>query len=132
MTTPSNVLPLHLKQTSPPIIFNDGIKSRLPSKIFSTLCNLSSKLRPFEIFWSLRGSIQLVWNVLLLLQRCPKAEFEVKTVPVNFVVNTVVIQYCRYYEIYWNCLYMMVTLVKRFWSYEFRKFGHSDLAGLPI
>ena len=43
LTTPSNALPLHLKQTVPPIIwiFNesegDGIESRLPFKIFSTL-----------------------------------------------------------------------------------------------
>ena len=42
-TTPSNVLPLHLKQTFPPIIWifiegeGDGIESRLPFKIFSTL-----------------------------------------------------------------------------------------------
>ena len=28
----------------------------------------------------------------------------VKTVPVNFLVNIVVIQYCVYYEIYWNSL----------------------------
>ena len=40
---PSNVLPLHLKQTFPPIIWiftegeGDGIESRLPFKIFSTL-----------------------------------------------------------------------------------------------
>ena len=40
---PSIVLPLHLKQTFPPIIWiftegeGDGIKSRLPLKIFSTL-----------------------------------------------------------------------------------------------
>ena len=38
---PSNVLPLHLKQTFLPIIWifteGDGIKSRLPFKIFSTL-----------------------------------------------------------------------------------------------
>ena len=48
LTTPSNVLPLHLKQTFPPIIWiftegkGDGIKFRLPFKIFSTLqvCNL--------------------------------------------------------------------------------------------
>ena len=39
---PSNVLPLHLKQTFPPIIWiftegeGDGIESRLPFKIFST------------------------------------------------------------------------------------------------
>ena len=43
LTTPSNVLPLHLKQTFPPIIWiftegeGDGIKSRLPFKNFSTL-----------------------------------------------------------------------------------------------
>ena len=41
---PSNVLPYYLKQTFPPIIWiftegnkGDGIKSRLPFKIFSTL-----------------------------------------------------------------------------------------------
>ena len=40
-STPSNVLPLHLKQNFPPIIFfeseGDWIKSSLPFKIFSTL-----------------------------------------------------------------------------------------------
>jgi hypothetical protein len=30
-----------------------------------------------------------------------------KTVQVNFVVNTVLIQYCVYYEIYLNSLYFM-------------------------
>ena len=40
---PSNILPLQLKQTFPPIIWiftedeGDGIESRLPFKIFSTL-----------------------------------------------------------------------------------------------
>ena len=40
---PSNVLPLHLKQTFQPIIWifteveGDVIESRLPSKLFSTL-----------------------------------------------------------------------------------------------
>ena len=43
LTTPSIVLPLHLKQAFPPIIWiftegeGDGSKSRLPFKIFSTL-----------------------------------------------------------------------------------------------
>ena len=42
-TLPSNVLPLHLKQTFPPIIWiftegeGDGMETRLPFKIFSTL-----------------------------------------------------------------------------------------------
>ena len=42
-TKPSNVLPLHLNQTFPPIIWiftegeGDAIESRLPFKIFSTL-----------------------------------------------------------------------------------------------
>ena len=46
LTTPSNVLSLHLKQTFPPIIWifsegeGDGIESRLPFKIFSTLMDL--------------------------------------------------------------------------------------------
>ena len=29
---------------------------------------------------------------------------DIKTVPVIFVVNTVLIQYCVYYENYWNSL----------------------------
>ena len=41
LTSPSNVLPLYLKQTFPPIIWifteGDWIESRLPFKIFSTL-----------------------------------------------------------------------------------------------
>ena len=43
LTTPNNVLPLHLKQTFPPIICiftegeGDGSKTRLPLEIFSTL-----------------------------------------------------------------------------------------------
>ena len=40
-TKPSNVLPLHLKQTFPPIVWiftkGDGIKFRIHFKIFSTL-----------------------------------------------------------------------------------------------
>ena len=50
LTTPSNLLSFHLKQTFPPIIWifteggGDGIESRLPFKIFSTLnyaCEIS-------------------------------------------------------------------------------------------
>ena len=78
LTTASNVLPLHLKQTFPPTIWiftegvGDWIESRLPFKIFSTLkwifqagihwrieCFLafSAKLR---ILWKLVG-IFLSW-----------------------------------------------------------------------
>ena len=56
LTTPSNVLPLHLKQTFQPIIWiffegkGDGIESRLPFEIFSTLlvtnlCFLYSRIQ---------------------------------------------------------------------------------------
>ena len=50
LTMPSNVLPLHLKQNFPLIIWiftegeGDGIKSRLLFKIFSTLRNKSAQL----------------------------------------------------------------------------------------
>ena len=46
LTTPSNVLPLHLKLTFPPIIWistegkDDGIKSRIPFNFFSTLAHI--------------------------------------------------------------------------------------------
>ena len=52
LTTPSNVLPLHLKQTFPPIIWiftegeGDGIKCRLSFKIFSTLNFCTKKFFP--------------------------------------------------------------------------------------
>ena len=48
LTTPSNVSSLHLKQIFPPIIWiftkgeGDGIESRLPLKIFSTLTSAPS------------------------------------------------------------------------------------------
>ena len=50
LTTPSNVLPLHLKQTFPPIICiftedeGDGIESRLPFKICSTLLHATVEI----------------------------------------------------------------------------------------
>ena len=50
LTMPSNVLPLHLKQTFLPIIWiftegeDDGNESRLPSKIFSTLQRMHFRL----------------------------------------------------------------------------------------
>ena len=50
LTMPSNVLPLHLKRTFPSMIWiftegeGDGIKSRLPFKIFSTLLKIWSAL----------------------------------------------------------------------------------------
>ena len=47
-TIPSNVLPLHLKQTFPPIIWilteGDWIETRLPFKIFTTLSWVSCTL----------------------------------------------------------------------------------------
>ena len=48
MTMHSNVLPIHLKQTFPPIFWistegeGDGIKFRLPFKIFSTLNKIAA------------------------------------------------------------------------------------------
>jgi hypothetical protein len=46
-----------------------------------------------------------VFNFKFLKLIFPHEE-EIKTVPVNFVVVTVVTFYCIYYEIYWNSLYM--------------------------
>ena len=50
---PNNVLPLRLKQTFPPIIWictegeGDRIESRVPFKIFSTLCSYLVFMQPF-------------------------------------------------------------------------------------
>ena len=52
LTMPSNVLPLHLKQTFPIVILifteseGNGIKTRLPFKIFSTLILENEVFRP--------------------------------------------------------------------------------------
>ena len=56
LTMPSNVLPLHLKQTFPPIIWifteveGDGIESRLPFKIFYTLMIINHGWRALQSF----------------------------------------------------------------------------------
>ena len=60
LTTPSNVLLLHLKQTFPPIIWTftegkgDGIETRLPFKIFSTLLdkfeNKEKMLKSWQLY----------------------------------------------------------------------------------
>ena len=59
----SNVLPLHLKYTFPPIIWifteseGDGIKSRLPFKVFSTLTlPYEGSLSVYKLF------CQFLWN----------------------------------------------------------------------
>ena len=71
LTMPSNVLPLHLKQTFPPMIWiftegeGDGIKSRLPFKIFSTLkiwTRYKSNLIP-------DCALTKIWRKLIFRQR---------------------------------------------------------------
>ena len=60
LTTPSNVLPLHLKQTFLPIIWiftegeSDGSDSRQPFKIFSTLTLINSFSKIIPKFWQLQ------------------------------------------------------------------------------
>ena len=60
LTSPSNVLPLHFKQTFPPIIWiftegeGDGIESRLPFKIFSTLNFFSLWFRKWKSYPTLQ------------------------------------------------------------------------------
>ena len=50
----SNILPLHLKKTFPPVIWifaegeGDGIESRLPFRIFSTLLKSSWNKKDFN------------------------------------------------------------------------------------
>ena len=67
LTTPSNVLPLHLKQTFLPIIWiftegeGDGINSRLPFKIFSTLTSKQKNyFRRLAIQLSILGGITII------------------------------------------------------------------------
>ena len=57
LTTPSTVLPLHLKQTLRPIIWiftegeGDGIKSRLPFKLFPTLLVIRQQSKFYFIIY---------------------------------------------------------------------------------
>ena len=65
LTAPSNVLPLHLKQTFPPIIWifteGDGIKSRLPFEILSTLLGIWGCYHALDI----RDNLNLQLSLLL-------------------------------------------------------------------
>ena len=73
---PSNALSLHLKQTFPPIILiftegvGDGIKSRLPFKIFSTLRNLLTKARiTVLLVWIRSHHLHLQWKFKLWAEK---------------------------------------------------------------
>ena len=79
LTTPTNVLPLHLKQTFPPIIwiFNegegDGIKFRLPFKIFSTLSKVWFEKNWLVIqidFWQVFSKLRQVHSCLEKWMSC--------------------------------------------------------------
>ena len=71
-STPSNVLPFHLKQTFPPIILiftdgeGDGIESRLPLKNFSTLNERVSEIIKLlsKFHWS---KIMYLFQIFFLL-----------------------------------------------------------------
>ena len=68
LTTPSNVLPLHLKQTFPAIIWiffegeGDKIKSRLPFKMFSTLLDVDVDSDSISLQILLEKNI-LIWQI---------------------------------------------------------------------
>ena len=86
LTMPSNVFPLHLKQTFPPItwIFMEGegdvIDSRLPFKIFSTL-----RIRDtFVIYVVNLTFIKKAWNTIMTV--CMKG---LSPNPNNVFVNSV-------------------------------------------
>ena len=73
LTTHSNVLPLHLKQTFLPIIWifieGDRIESRLHFKIFSTLMK---QIRNYSFFFYLPALRRRRWPTLRLLRACGK------------------------------------------------------------
>ena len=75
LTTPSNVLPLNVKQTFPPIIWvfteDEGIKTRLPFKIFSTLIHIAmKKVMPFYMIGPIESifkTLEIPWYVISLM-----------------------------------------------------------------
>ena len=121
LTIPSNVLPLHLKQIFPPIIWifteseGNGIESRLPFKIFPTLIgdfqnsNFWNFLGPEEIdikrnlsddiFFK---SLSLKSPALALVPKCPS----LIGLKLNFVIWHDISsssQYCRQMSLYSRC-----------------------------
>ena len=65
------------------------------SSLFDNAINQKDSFIPFQ-----DSKVSIFWFYFLGCNFC------LKTVPVNFVVNTVLIKYCVYYEIYWNSLYL--------------------------
>ena len=71
LTTTSNILPFHLKQTFQPIIWiftydkGDGIKFRLPFKIYSTLPKIH--LGQTKSLWFFKKDFCFTQNKLLLI-----------------------------------------------------------------
>ena len=61
LTTPCNVLPLHLKQIFPPIMWifaevkGDEIEPRLTFKIFSSLTSIQKFENPYHLTWKRRN-----------------------------------------------------------------------------
>ena len=72
LTTPSNCLPLHLKQTFPPIIWiftqgeEDEIESKLNSYIFSTLAQITASRGTLKLENSQWVCFQCQRQILLL------------------------------------------------------------------
>ena len=81
LTTPSNVLLLHLKQTLPPIIWifteGDRIESRLPFKLFSSLLSCCQRNTKIKVGYLLDSSNGEFWLANLAANRSVnRASFE--------------------------------------------------------
>ena len=108
LTSPSNVLPLHLKQTLSTIIWiftegeGDGIESRLPFKKFSTLWNYEDynleDCSRYYIFWGsrrapvsgqrlLRNLIKRLLDVRYLLQAVHNGDITLMELHLYFHAN---------------------------------------------
>ena len=71
---------------------------------FSNKNDLVGAWRDFKKI--LCGKVHIFWEAHKILRNLHR-RFVLKTVQVDFVVNTVLIQYCFYYEIYSNILYVV-------------------------
>ena len=113
---PSNVLPLHLKQTFPPIIwiFTEGevggMESRLPFKIFSTLDNLFI----YRSFWHKNLHFFIWWITTFVV--LPKLLTKWQVPSATFLwyvfksIYHVLSTYLSFRKYYWICVLSATTL----------------------
>ena len=120
LTMPSNVLPLHLKQTFPPIIWifteGDGIESRLHFKIFTTLHGRNSIYPP-----NVKTLCPIVLKVCLWLVPWSLINLFCTAWMLNLVINPLMRELGQWRKLmrlsYKLLIHLSVDLLQKLWEY---------------